>query len=35
MHVDAYRLGSLAEVDALDLDATLDESVTVVEWGAG
>jgi tRNA threonylcarbamoyladenosine biosynthesis protein TsaE len=35
VHVDAYRLGSLAEVDDLDLDASLDESVTVVEWGAG
>ena len=35
MHVDAYRLGSLAEVDDLDLDASLEESVTVVEWGEG
>jgi tRNA threonylcarbamoyladenosine biosynthesis protein TsaE len=35
VHVDAYRLGSLAEVDGLDLDASLDESVTVVEWGGG
>jgi len=35
VHVDAYRIGSLDEVDALDLDAGLDESVTVVEWGAG
>jgi tRNA threonylcarbamoyladenosine biosynthesis protein TsaE len=35
IHVDAYRLGTLAEVDDLDLDATLDESVTVVEWGGG
>ena len=35
VHVDAYRLGSLAEVDDLDLDASLEESVTVVEWGAG
>jgi len=35
VHVDAYRLGSLDEVDALDLDASLDESVTVVEWGSG
>lgn len=35
VHVDAYRLGSVAEVDDLDLDASLDESVTVVEWGAG
>lgn len=33
VHVDAYRLGSLAEVDDLDLDASLETSVTVVEWG--
>ncbi len=35
VHVDAYRLGSLDEVDALDLDSSLDEAVTVVEWGSG
>ena len=35
VHVDAYRLGSDAEVDDLDLDAELEESVTVVEWGEG
>lgn len=35
VHVDAYRLGSLAEVDDLDLDASLAESITVVEWGEG
>jgi tRNA threonylcarbamoyladenosine biosynthesis protein TsaE len=35
VHVDAYRLGSIAEVDDLDLDAGLDEAVTVVEWGEG
>jgi tRNA threonylcarbamoyladenosine biosynthesis protein TsaE len=35
VHVDAYRLHSLAEVDDLDLDIDTDESVTVVEWGAG
>lgn len=35
VHVDAYRLGSLEELDALDLDSALEESVTVVEWGAG
>ena len=35
VHVDAYRLGSLEELDALDLDAGLEESVTVVEWGEG
>jgi len=33
VHVDAYRLGSAAEVDDLDLD--LAGSITVVEWGAG
>lgn len=33
VHVDAYRLGGLVELDDLDLDATLAESVTVVEWG--
>ena len=35
MHVDAYRLADLAEVEDLDLDASLADSVTVVEWGAG
>lgn len=35
VHVDAYRLGSVAELDDLDLDADLDDAVTVVEWGAG
>lgn len=35
VHVDAYRLSSPAEVDDLDLDADLDRSVTVVEWGGG
>lgn len=35
VHVDAYRLGSVAEVDDLDLDASLDDCVTVVEWGEG
>ncbi|MGC9666660.1 tRNA (adenosine(37)-N6)-threonylcarbamoyltransferase complex ATPase subunit type 1 TsaE [Planosporangium sp. 12N6] len=39
VHVDAYRLGAVpdprAEVDDLDLDATVDESVTIVEWGEG
>ncbi len=35
VHADAYRLGSRLEVDDLDLDADLDHSVTVVEWGEG
>ncbi|PWJ26198.1 tRNA threonylcarbamoyladenosine biosynthesis protein TsaE [Branchiibius hedensis] len=36
VHVDAYRLGGdAAALDDLDLDASLDEAVTVIEWGAG
>jgi tRNA threonylcarbamoyladenosine biosynthesis protein TsaE len=35
VHVDAYRLGGIAELDDLDLDASLEEAVTVVEWGTG
>lgn len=35
IHVDAYRLGSELELDDLDLDTSLDEAVTLVEWGAG
>jgi tRNA threonylcarbamoyladenosine biosynthesis protein TsaE len=39
VHVDAYRLGAVtdprAEVDDLDLDASMDDAVTLVEWGEG
>lgn len=35
VHVDAYRLGGPAEIDDIDLDMTLPDSVTVVEWGEG
>ena len=35
VHVDAYRLGGLAELDDLDLDTSLADAVTVVEWGEG
>jgi tRNA threonylcarbamoyladenosine biosynthesis protein TsaE len=35
VHVDAYRLHGAVELDDLDLDASLDEAVTVVEWGTG
>ncbi len=35
VHVDAYRLTSEGEVDDLDLESTLDTSVTVIEWGEG
>jgi tRNA threonylcarbamoyladenosine biosynthesis protein TsaE len=33
VHVDAYRLAGRLELDDLDLDASLDDSVTLVEWG--
>lgn len=35
VHVDAYRLASLAELDDMDLDAGMDAAVTLVEWGDG
>ncbi len=35
VHVDAYRLGGSPELDDLDLDTDLGQSVTVVEWGSG
>jgi len=35
VHVDAYRLHSIEELDDLDLDTDFDDVVTVVEWGEG
>jgi tRNA threonylcarbamoyladenosine biosynthesis protein TsaE len=35
VHADAYRLGSVLELDDLDLDTDTASSVTVVEWGEG
>lgn len=39
VHVDAYRLIALddaaAQLDDLDLDTSVEDSVTVVEWGEG
>jgi tRNA threonylcarbamoyladenosine biosynthesis protein TsaE len=35
VHADAYRLGSIGEVDDLDLDTDAASAVTVVEWGTG
>lgn len=35
VHVDAYRIGGRLELDDLDLDASLDDSVTLIEWGEG
>src|SRR5690348_6495263 len=33
VHVDAYRLGGIAELDDLDLDTDLLAAAVVVEWG--
>ena len=38
VHVDAYRMreaGARLDLDDLDLDAALEDAVTVVEWGDG
>ena len=35
IHVDAYRITDLNDLETLDLDSSLDEAVTVVEWGDG
>jgi tRNA threonylcarbamoyladenosine biosynthesis protein TsaE len=35
VHVDAYRLGATLDVDDLDLDASVEDSATVVEGGEG
>jgi tRNA threonylcarbamoyladenosine biosynthesis protein TsaE len=35
VHVDAYRLADWDDLETLDVEATLDEAVTVVEWGEG
>ena len=36
VHVDAYRLGGgLDQMEDLDLDVALSDSVVVVEWGEG
>ncbi|MCS6711188.1 tRNA (adenosine(37)-N6)-threonylcarbamoyltransferase complex ATPase subunit type 1 TsaE [Brachybacterium sp. EF45031] len=33
VHVDAYRLAGGFDIEDLDLEADMDEAVTVVEWG--
>lgn len=33
VHADAYRLGSLAELEDLGLEETASDGVLVVEWG--
>ncbi|HZE65706.1 MAG TPA: tRNA (adenosine(37)-N6)-threonylcarbamoyltransferase complex ATPase subunit type 1 TsaE [Sporichthyaceae bacterium] len=35
VHADTYRMADAAEVADLDLDESMPDSVTVVEWGAG
>jgi tRNA threonylcarbamoyladenosine biosynthesis protein TsaE len=35
VHADAYRVDGPLEIDDLDLDASVEDSVTVVEWGRG
>jgi tRNA threonylcarbamoyladenosine biosynthesis protein TsaE len=35
VHVDAYRLGGMTELDDLDLDTDLLAAAMVVEWGEG
>jgi tRNA threonylcarbamoyladenosine biosynthesis protein TsaE len=35
VHADAYRVAGPLEIDDLDLDASVAESVTIVEWGRG
>jgi tRNA threonylcarbamoyladenosine biosynthesis protein TsaE len=35
VHVDAYRLSSHEEIHDLDLDASIDRAITIVEWGEG
>ncbi len=33
LHIDAYRLNSLGEIDDLGIEAALEHGVVVVEWG--
>lgn len=35
IHADAYRITGLDDLETLDLDSTIDECVTIVEWGEG
>lgn len=35
IHADAYRIKDLDDLETLDLDSTLDQAVTLVEWGEG
>ncbi len=35
VHVDAYRLSTLAEISQLDLVTDIETAILVVEWGKG
>ena len=35
VHVDAYRLGSPAELEDIDVETSAQDNVTFIEWGAG
>lgn len=35
VHVDAYRVEDELDLETIDLETGLDESVTVIEWGQG
>jgi tRNA threonylcarbamoyladenosine biosynthesis protein TsaE len=35
VHVDAYRLNTLAEISHLDLVTEIEKAILVVEWGKG
>lgn len=35
VHIDAYRLGSAAELHGLGIEDSMSTSITVVEWGRG
>ncbi len=35
VHVDAYRLNTLAEISQLDLVTDIETAILVVEWGKG
>lgn len=35
IHVDAYRIEDAEDLETLDLESSLSESVTVIEWGKG
>ncbi len=35
IHVDAYRLGDFLDLETIDLESSLEDSITMVEWGKG